>query len=581
MQPVTASVPVLTRLANTTWSFSQRYWRIVVVAMLALLHVAVFRGVSDPWARALLLAHLGLLLLWQPFMRAEQRVSTTQGLILAFVASGVMLWLDWWLLAFWVVVLAGLVGGKVYQQHARWQRRCYLVVLAYLLALLAIAILPEIAPRREIDPEIRAYAEYVLPLAFVLIALFPAEPDPADAPHLIDFFYSLFLMLLLVVVILGSFTFMTLGRTPYLEALTYTVFLTAGAVLLVALAWNPRAGGGLGVFFARYLFSIGLPVERWLHFLAELSQVEARPERFLDEAVAALLRLESVAGVRWSAGEAAGEQGTRSPQAVDYASAELELTIYSRYRLGPALQWHLHLLGQLLAEFYVAKLREEKLRQAGYVQAVHETGARLTHDIKNLLQSLSVLTSLAAREEGRSSQLDSLVRRQLPLIERRLSETLAKFQRPQAAAETYVAARTWWDSLARQYRGEGVELEPARASAGSRLPRSLFDGVADNLIRNALAKRVDDEALRVRVTLECGERIALRVCDSGAAVPAEVAAQLLRAPVPSKSGLGIGLYQAARHAEASGFRLELETNRDGEVCFALVQGSAPAAIMRP
>ena len=107
--------------------------------MLALLHVAVFRGVADPWARALLLAHLGLLLLWQPFLRGEQRVSPMQGVILALVAIAVMLRLDWWLLAFWVVVLAGLVGGKVYQQHARWQRRCYLVVLAYLLALLAIA----------------------------------------------------------------------------------------------------------------------------------------------------------------------------------------------------------------------------------------------------------------------------------------------------------------------------------------------------------------------------------------------------------------------------------------------------------
>lgn len=150
MQPVTVPAPVLTRLANTTWSFSQRYWRLVVVAMLALLHVAVFRGVADPWARALFLAHLGLLLLWQPFLRAEQRVSPMQGLILALVAFGVMLRLDWWFLAFWVVVLAGLVGGKVYQQHARWQRRCYLLVLAYLLALLAVAILPEIAPRREI-----------------------------------------------------------------------------------------------------------------------------------------------------------------------------------------------------------------------------------------------------------------------------------------------------------------------------------------------------------------------------------------------------------------------------------------------
>ena len=552
------------------WAFSQRYWRVVVVAMLALLHVAVFRGVADPWARALLLAHLGLLLLWQPFLRGEQRVSLTQGVILALVATGVMLHLDWWFLAFWVVVLAGLVGGKVYQQHARWQRRAYLVVLAYLLALLAIAILPEIAPRREIEADVRAYAEYVLPFAFVLIALFPSEPDAAEAPHIIDFFYSVFVMLVIVVVILGSFTFMSVTRTPYLEALTGTIFLTAGGMLLVALAWNPRSGGGLDVFFSRYLFSIGLPVEKWLHVLAELLQVEARPERFLAEAVAALLRVPSVAGVRWRAGEAADEQGSRTPQAVDYASSELALTIYSRYRLGPTLRWHLHLLGQLLGEFYVAKLREEKLRQASYVQAVHETGARMTHDIKNLLQSLSVLTSVAARDDGAdSAQLQALLRRQLPLIERRLSETLEKLQRPQERAENYVAARSWWESLARQYRNEGVEFEPAMPPPGVRLPRSLFDSVADNLIRNALAKRAGDEGLRVRVALECGERLALRVCDSGEALPADIAASVLRAPVSSRGGLGIGLYQAARQAEASGYRLALESNRDGEVCFAL------------
>jgi signal transduction histidine kinase len=570
VQLTAARAPILTRIANMAWAFSQRYWRVVLVSMLALLHIAVFRGVADPWARALLLAHLGLLLLWQPFLRGEQRVSPVQGVILALVASAVMLRLDWWFLAFWVVVLAGLVGGKVYQQHARWQRRCYLVVLAYLLALLAIAILPEIAPRREIQADVRAYAEYGLPLAFVLIALFPSEPDSADAPHIIDFFYSVFVMLVIVVVILGSFTFMSVTRTPYLEALTATIFVTAGGMLLVALAWNPRSGGGIDVFFSRYLFSIGLPVEKWMHVLAELLQVEARPERFLSEAVAALLRVPSVAGVRWRAGERADEQGTRTPHGVDYASSELALTIFSRYRLGPTLRWHLHLLGQLLGEFYVAKLREEKLRQASYLQAVHETGARMTHDIKNLLQSLSVLTSVAARDDGRdSAQLQALLRRQLPLIERRLSETLEKLQRPQEGGEHYAAARPWWEALARQYRTEGVEFEPATPPPGLRLPRSLFDSVADNLIRNALAKRAGDADVRVRVAFECGERVVLRVCDSGAALPADTAASVLRAPVRSRSGLGIGLYQAARQAEASGYRLVLESNRDGEVCFAL------------
>jgi signal transduction histidine kinase len=576
MQTATLPRPGLRRAANATWGFSQRYWRLVVVAMLALLHVAVFRGVADPGARALLLAHLGLLLLWQPFLRAEQRVSPTQGFILSLVAFAVMLQLSWWFLAGWVVVLAGLVGGKVYQQHARWQRRCYLVVLGYLLALLAIVILPEIAPRREITPEIRGVAEYLLPLAFLLIALFPVEPDAGESAQMIDFFYSVFLMLLLMVVILGSFTFMTVGRTSYLEALTYTVFLTAGAVLLVGLAWNPRSGvAGLNVFFARYIFSIGLPVEKWLRFLAELLQMEARPERFLTEAIGALLRLPSVSAVSWRTADAQGEEGVKTDNVVEFQNSVVTLGIHSRHKLGPALHWHLHLLGQLLGEFYIAKLREEKLRQASYVQAVHETGARMTHDIKNLLQSLNVLCSVAAREDKRDSpELQALVRRQLPVIAQRLSETLAKLQRPSEETETYVSAAAWWEMLARQYGREGVEFAPARVPPDARLPRSLFDSVADNLIRNALAKRAEDGQTRVQASLEYRGALALRVEDSGNAVPAEVAKGLLREPVASRGGLGIGLYQAARQAEAAGYALALESNRDGRVCFALL---GPAA----
>src|SRR5882672_6705429 len=542
--PATLTEPFFFRIANAVWGFSQRYWKLIVVAMLALLHVAVFRGVADPWARALLLAHLGLLLLWQPFLRAEQRVSAGQGLILSAVALVLLLRLDWWLLAFWVIVLAGLVGGKVYQHHARWQRRCYLVVLAYLLALLAVAILPEIAPRREIAPEIRTAAEYALPLAFVLIALFPAEAETVEAAQMIDFFYSVFLMLVLVVVVLGSFTFMTLTRSGYLQSLTATIFLTAGGMFLIALAWNPRSGGSLDVFFTRYLFSIGVPVERWLHVLTELLQNESQPERFLDEAVAALEGLPAVAGVGWRAGDERGERGERTPNAVEFATPEIALTIYSRFRVGPALQWHLHLLAQLLAEFYVAKLREAQLRQSSYLQAVHETGARTTHDIKNLLQSLNVLCSVATGSDYRdSSQLNALVRRQLPLVAQRLAQTLERLQRPQAESESYIPAAHWWEGISRQYQSEGVEFIPAKVAPDSRLPRSLFDSVADNLIRNALAKRAEEPGVRVRVSLEAD---VLRVCDTGSAVPADVAAGLLRSPVSSSGGLGIGLYQAAR-----------------------------------
>jgi signal transduction histidine kinase len=493
-----------------------------------------------------------------------------QALFIAAFAGVLVLFLNWWLLAVWSVVLAGLVGGKVFLHQARWQRRFYLLVFAYLVALLVVVVLPQIAPRNEIDPAIRGYAAWGLPALFLLMALTPAESDPPEAAQVIDYFYSVFLMLMLGVVILGSFAFMTLGRTGYLQALTYIVFVIAGILLAIGLAWNPRTGyAGLNVFVSRYLFSIGLPIESWLQFLAELSHAEARPERFLADAVDALARLPSVEGAEWRARGESGAAGTRSAYAVEFANREIALTVYSRYRTSPALHGHLRLLGQLLGEFYLAKLREQALREASYMQAVHETGARVTHDVKNLLQSLNVLCSVAAAEGGDSPDALALVRRQLPAITQRLAATLDKLQRPVAEHDSRVPIGEWWDALMRQYQDRGVEFAGDGARAQAEVPRALFDSVADNLLQNALATRAAQPGVHVRAALPEGGATGLLVSDTGTAVPAGVAGSLLRAPVQSESGLGIGLYQAARQAEAAGYALRLETNRDGEVCFAL------------
>ena len=570
MQASIQRVSLLSRLAAALVALNQRHWRVVVVAMLLLLHIVAVRGVTDQWARMLLLAHLGLLLLWQPFVRGEHPVSAAQAGLIALAAVTTVLWLDWWLLAFWVVVLAGLVGGKVYAQHARWQRRYYFVMLVYLLGLLAVIILPEIAPRREITPEVRDLAAYLLPGLFVAMVLMPTETDPPEAPQVIDFFYSVFLMLVLGMVVLGSFTFMTLGRTTYLDALANTVFLMGGTVLLIGLAWNPRTGyAGLNVFVSRYLVSIGLPLEQWLYLLAELSQMEARPERFLVEAVGALARLPWVSGVSWQTARESGETGASSPFVVEFENSDLTLVIFSRYRTSPTLDWHLRLLGQLLGEFYLAKIREQKLQQQSYLQAVHETGARMTHDVKNLLQSLNTLCAIAERE-GQGAELQALIRRQLPLISERLATTMNRLQRPQPDDETLIEAGAWWEELGRQYQGQDVEFAAESPKPNARVPRSLFDGVADNLLQNALAKRGREPGIRVRAELRKAEEdVELRVGDSGSAVPPEIARSLLHAPVTSGRGLGIGLLQAARHAESLGYALLLERNRDGEVRFLL------------
>ena len=99
--------------------------------------------------------------------------------------------------------------------------------------------------------------------------------------------------------------------------------------------------------------------------------------------------------------------------------------------------------------------------------------------------------------------------------------------------------------------------------------RDLFDSAADNLIQNAINKRKLQGNFAISVSFSCGDEVRLEVCDAGRAMVTETAQELLRGPVHSDSGLGIGLYQVARQAETSGFTLALAHNVDGKVSFVL------------
>jgi signal transduction histidine kinase len=285
-----------------------------------------------------------------------------------------------------------------------------------------------------------------------------------------------------------------------------------------------------------------------------------------------------VTGGSWRSSAYSGEFGEPSRNTVDYADQEIHLRAYTRFNLSPALAWHFHLLGQMLSGFYLGKLREQKLQQQSYLHAVYETGARLTHDVKNLLQSLNVLCTAAEQEEHGSDELQALMRRQLPVITSRLQQTLDKLRTPASETSGMVPAQGWWHALQRsQYDGQNIEFREGAISNQALLPRDLFDSAADNLIQNAIGKRNVQGDFAISVSFSCGESIVLEVCDAGRAMAVETAHEVLRGPVPSETGLGIGLYQVARLAEASGFTLELAHNEDGKVCFVLSGTAKPAA----
>ena len=562
--------------------YLREHQRWILISLLAVLHLTLLAGANTVISLMCWLVDVGLFILWQPFMQTERRLGpNTLALIVLALAGGAWIF-GWWLLILWVVILAALLGGRVLLLGHRPTRIFYLLAFAYLLGALLVFLVPKVVPDSElIGPSLERLFAVWAPLIFVVMLLLP-RPREFRLPSggMVDFFYSLFIFLLISVLILGSLTFMMLRQTMYIEAVFKTLVSMAAMLLLIAWAWNPRPGfSGIGVFLSRYLLTIGLPFETWLQRLMECAEQEGDPDKFLSSACERMLELPWVVGGAWRpAGDAeagSGCFGLTSPHCQDFQHYPLVLTLYTRHKLSPSLIWHFHLLSQLTNEYYIAKRRFRQLLQISYLRAVHETGARLTHDVKNLLQSLNNLCFLAQEQvkgEADAERLNQLLQRQLPQITQRLQQTLEKLQTPQGAqyGDGAMPAETWWEALRQRYAHQRIVFSDAPFEAGATVPGALFDSVVDNLLHNALLKRQSEHAVLIRVTLS-GDGRCLTVADNGRAIDAAIAALLFRAPVPSGGGLGIGLYHAARQAEASAYALRLAENTDGNVSFELTK----------
>ncbi|OGT00876.1 MAG: hypothetical protein A3K04_09185, partial [Gallionellales bacterium RBG_16_56_9] len=577
-------------------------WLLLVI--LGLLHGAMLLGVGSPWVHPLLLAHLGLFLLWQPLWRGEREVGRSGLAFIALAAAVAVFWLNWWVIAFWLTGLFGLVGARVFAFRDRWTRLLYLSVMAYLLAALLLWVVPNLFAAQAAIEIGRILMWYVLPALLLAMpvlslmkrlaiplsnqpksfwpgtrktvakwlvmprrAVLPVGNEPVESVQAVDFIYSLLLFMLLTLVVLGSLAFMTLARLDYLEALLRTLFLMGLVLLALGGLWNPRFGfSGLQVMFSRYLLNVGTPFESWLSRLAEAAQREFDAASYLRRAIALLADLPWLSGLSWQSPDGAGQIGQFSEHEVGAQEGELRLTVYARQSLNPAVLLHVHLLAQLIGYFYQAKQREQRLRDITRLQAVYETVSRLTHDLKNMLQSLLSLTAIAQSREQRAQQL---LQQQLPLLTQRIELTLSKLQQPQAESEPPLLSLTaWWDALRLRNQHQEILWRVPDNLPDKKIPAALFDCVLDNLLDNALIKRQSQPGIGISVEMRA-EPLRLTVCDSGKAIPETIAANLLRGVVVAQNGLGVGLYQAARWAEQLGYRLTLISNQAGKVCFEL------------
>ena len=558
------------------------YPQLVLLALLAVLTLALYELPGSLFGRVLWVMDAGLFLLWQPLVNAQRALRPWQAALVLGAVAWIVFRLDWGILAAWTLFIAALLGGKVVA--ARGRREGWFLLLAF--ATVSVLLFGWIFPAwlGLAIPGLAPPANWVKGLALALLvisALVMPWEEMARSRNAFDVLVSVLILLVLSFVLLLTSGLMVLYRMDHFGALVTALLTLGGGLLLLSWLWDPRLGfSGFRAMLSRYFLRLGFPFEEWLRGVTEAFDACDDSDTFLSHAADSFAELPSVAGgeVR-VAGRLLHHFGQPERHSVDLVYGEVTVRLAAAYPWSGVLLWQANMLLKIVADFYRAKQREHQLRQMQYLQAIHETGSRVTHDVKNLLQSIDGLCYAIGQQGGATpEEVAALVRRQLPVMGQRLRMTLDKLSQPGGSATiaggAHIELEHWWRGVQGRY-ATSVSYVQTGAIGKRKVLGAVLDNVLDNLVANAMVKRSIEPTLRVVVTLDgAGGAFVLRVEDNGAPVPAGVARDLFQAPVASSDGLGVGLFHAARWAQAEGFSLSLVTNRPGEVVFELASGAA-------
>ena len=375
----------LFKLGRQLFNDSDRLMALMILS----LHAMLIWGDSASLHRALFLCHYGCFLMWQPVMRQSKTLSWQAAVLIVFGAGVGMFFINWWVIAFWIAGLFALIGGRIFSEETAQDRVPNILASSYLLAILLLWVVPKLLKSNDDLAAAEFMLRYFLPLLPIAILFLSAKHKSKAESANIDFFYTLLIFLLSSIVILGSFAIGVIWKIHYIKLLIVVVMGLAATLVVLSWLWNPSSTfSGLELLMSRYLLSIGLPFEHWIRQIAKYAEYEPTAEKFLHASMQELVALNWVSGLSWEAEGSKKQIGDTTPFISTFNFHQLHLTLYSRWQFSPAMYLHVQLLTQILGEFYEAKRREELIIQNTYMQSLYETGSRLTHDIKNILQSM-------------------------------------------------------------------------------------------------------------------------------------------------------------------------------------------------
>jgi signal transduction histidine kinase len=531
------------------------------------LHFSIWDQKNPALSKTLFLLHIGLFLIWQPFINHRTQIQTRPTIILILAILGIIYMGGGWAQTIWIVFLVGILSS--YRLESLGEKLVFLLLIVYLLIELFAGLIPlntNAASRLFTNT---AYIEYTTLGVCILAFLAPARIT-SFRNYNSDVLYSIISISIVILVAMTTLIWMNYGIDDYYLALVLALMTLAGTIIAFNLVFHSSSEIGLlAQLRDRYLLNLGTPFESFLLETAKISESTVDPEDYLEKAFDNLCKLDWINGFEWISGTQLGEAGELTGRVYLLQVDALQVKLYSTQELGPAMTTHSRLLIKLIEIFYAAKCRELAISRSAHMEAIYETGARLTHDIKNLLQSLNLM--LAAANPRNTQDNDSgLFFKNLEIISQRLQQTLIKLRNPETLSGQSVSIHKWWNDVKQRESGNSYIRFDEKITEGIEVPEELFNSVIDNLLDNTKKKYKREPDLTIQVGLKCTlDELELVVSDTGSPVPENVVKTLLRGPVKSRSGFGIGLYQASKQATAHGYTLALVSNEENNVVFKL------------
>ena len=539
---------------------------LILFSLLAATHL----GDGGMITQSFLIVHFGFFLLWQPVVKQQASFNTKQIVILFLLIFAFIYWFNPWLNAFWTLILLTLLTGRIFARGLA--RAAYGLAVIVLFLELVLNTTPALFHLSAIASSLQApFSAFILSLPLVLL-LFPAT---GKASSQVDFIRGFLIVLLVIFLCMSSVLISLTTQQIYIESLAMSVIILSLFLLLTAFLWAPRGGfNGLAKLLEKYVLNIGGPFEEWF---AHISTLEAntglRPENFLTASLRYLMQQHWICGVSWETSTASGMEGKPSPHQVNMENEKLTLVIYTYTPIGPSLLLHSKLLLSILTFYYRAKLQEQLLLKQAHMQAIYETGSKLTHDVKNILQSTHTMTKIINDDDALVQEKMDVLKNQMPILTQRLNTTLEKLRAPTKSDSNTQASSgsllQWWNQLQIRYTGRHIKFSTDIIN-DSEIPVDIFTTVTENLLDNARNKRIREPDLQIFVELSnTDKQLQLSITDTGSAINPQICQQLFKEVVSSQDGFGIGLYQSYELAKNHGYDLAVQDASEGHVCFTL------------